>query len=72
VPGGIVGHYACHHRGIQRFRRPLYKSRVADFTVLIEGGSGPQPHASFIEVFGEAAVDHRDWTMEGAGDKQET
>jgi hypothetical protein len=31
--------------------------RVAatDFTVLIEGGSGPQPHRDFIEVSSEAA-----------------
>ena len=26
------------------------------FTVLIEGGIGPQPHPNFIEVFGDAPV----------------
>jgi hypothetical protein len=41
--------------------------RSTEFTVLIEGGIGPQPHPSFIEVFGDAAVDERDRKVEGAG-----
>jgi hypothetical protein len=30
---------------------------VMGFTVLNEGGFGPQPHCGFVGVFGEAAVD---------------
>jgi len=49
-------------------RSPIARLPVADFTVLIEGGSGPQAHPSFIGVFGEAAVDDRDGAVEGAGE----
>ena len=34
----------------------------------IDGGSGPQPHPSFIEVFREAAVDDGKGTVERAGE----
>jgi hypothetical protein len=43
---------------------------VADFTVLIEGGSGPQPHPSFIGVFGAATLNDRQGTVAGAGNDQ--
>jgi hypothetical protein len=42
--------------------------RVAatDFTVLIEGGIGSQPHPSFIEIFSDVALDDRDGAVERA------
>jgi hypothetical protein len=39
---------------------------VADFTVLIEGGSGPQPHPSFIGFFSAAAIDYGPRAVAGA------
>jgi hypothetical protein len=42
--------------------------KVADttFTVPIEGGSGPQPHPDFIDVFCQAAVGGGDGAVAGA------
>ena len=34
---------------IRRVRERIERVAATDFTVLIEGGSGPQPHPSFIE-----------------------
>ena len=36
---------------IRRVRERIERVAATDFTVLIEGGSGPQPHPIFIEVF---------------------
>ena len=35
---------------IRRVRERIERVAATDFTVLIEGGSGPQPHPGFIEV----------------------
>jgi hypothetical protein len=40
---------------IKTLRERIERVAATDFTVLIEGASGPQPHPSLIEVFGEAA-----------------
>jgi hypothetical protein len=37
---------------IRDVRDRIEKVAATDFTVLIEGGSGPQPHCGFIEVSG--------------------
>jgi hypothetical protein len=52
-------------RAIRWVRDPIERVAATDFTVLIEGGSGPQPHPSFIEFFRDAAVNDRDWALEG-------
>jgi hypothetical protein len=39
-------------RAIRLVRDRIERVAATDFTVLIEGGSGPEPHPSFIEVFG--------------------
>ena len=36
---------------IRRVRERIERVAATDFTVLIEGASGPQPHPNFIEVF---------------------
>lgn len=36
--------------GIRAVRDHIERVATTDFTVLIEGGSGPQPHPGFIEV----------------------
>ena len=41
---------------IRSVRDRIERVAATDFTTLIEGGSGPQPHPGFIEVFGDAAV----------------
>ena len=41
---------------IRRVRDRIERVAATDFTVLIEGASGPQPHPSFIEVFCEVAL----------------
>jgi transcriptional regulator with AAA-type ATPase domain len=40
---------------IRSLRDRIERVATTDFTILIEGASGPQPHPSFIEVFGDAA-----------------
>ena len=40
---------------------------LAEFTVLIEGASGPEPHPSFIDLFCVAPVRDRHGTVERAG-----
>ena len=54
---------------IRLVRERIEKVAVTDFTILIEGAIGPEPHPSFIEVFGEAAAYDRDREMAGAGKK---
>ena len=41
---------------IRAVRDRIERVAATDFTVLIEGGFGPQPHRSFIDVSGEAPV----------------
>ena len=51
---------------IRRVRELIERVAATDFTILIEGASGPEPHPSFIEVFREAPVCY--WEVAGAGD----
>jgi hypothetical protein len=51
---------------IRILRDRVERVAVTDFTVLIEGAIGPQPHPNFIEVFGETAFYDGDWEVEGA------
>jgi hypothetical protein len=44
----------CSRTAIRQVRERIERFAATDFTVLIEGASGPQPHRSFIEVFGQA------------------
>ena len=37
---------------IRRVRDRIERVAATDFTALIEGGIGPEPHSGFIEVFG--------------------
>ena len=37
---------------VRAIRDRIERVALTDFTVLIEGGFGPQPHCGFIEVFG--------------------
>jgi hypothetical protein len=46
--------------GIRAVRDRIERVAATDFTVLIEGAIGPQPHPSFIEVFGPTAFGDRD------------
>jgi hypothetical protein len=41
---------------------------MTDFTVLIEGGFGPQPHAAFVVVFDWAALHDGYGPVERAGE----
>ena len=41
---------------IRRVRERIERVAVTDFTVLIEGGSGPQPHPNFIGVSDRPAL----------------
>ena len=36
---------------IRTVRDRIERVAATDFTVLVEGGSGPQPHSDFIDVF---------------------
>jgi hypothetical protein len=54
--------------GIRTVRDRIERVAATDFTVLIEGASGPQPHPGFIEVFGDAAVCGGDGAVAGAGE----
>jgi len=55
-------------RAIRLVRDRIERVASTDFTVLIEGGSGPQPHPDFIEVFSDAAVDYSHRAVAGAGE----
>jgi transcriptional regulator with PAS, ATPase and Fis domain len=41
---------------IRRVRERIERVAATDFTVLIEGAIGPEPHPSFTEVFCQAAL----------------
>jgi hypothetical protein len=55
-------------QAIRLVRHRIEDVAATDFTVLIEGASGPQPHPSFIEVFCEAPVCDGHGTVAGAAD----
>jgi hypothetical protein len=48
-------------------RERIERVAATDFTVLIEGASGPQAHRSFIEVLDPAAVLDGDGAVAGTG-----
>ena len=50
-------------QAIRLVRHRIERVAATDFTVLVEGASGPQPHPSFIEVSGEAAVPYGYWQV---------
>jgi len=60
----LIGSSAAIHAVRERIERVA----VTDFTVLIEGESGPDPHRGFVEVFSQDAVDDGDREVEGAGE----
>ena len=64
--GVSPGQPALRHLGVDRRHRNT--ANGPQLPLPIEGGIGPQPHPSFIEVFGEAALDDRHGPMEGAGE----
>jgi hypothetical protein len=51
---------------IRQVRERIERVAATDSTVLIEGGSGPQPHRGFIEVSGEAAFGGGEREVAGA------
>ena len=54
---------------IRAVRDRIERIAGTDFTVLIEGASGPQPHYGFTTVFGSAAADDGyGAVVAGAGD----
>jgi len=67
--GDAAGRLGCRIRVVSRkFETsvPSRAFRASDFTVLIEGASGPQPHCGFIEVFGKAFLRGGEREVEGA------
>ena len=53
---------------IRRVRERIERVAATDFTVLIEGAIGPQPHPSFVDVFCEAAFGDSHWEVARAGE----
>ena len=53
---------------IRAVRDRIERVAATDFTVLIEGASGPQPHPSFIGFLCQAAFGDRDGEVAGAGE----
>jgi len=53
---------------IRRVRERIERVPATDFTILIEGESGPQPHPSFIGVSCGAAFGRGQGTVAGAGE----
>ena len=51
---------------IRSVRERIERVAVTDFTVLIEGGLGPEPHPGFIAVSGQVAFSGSAGQMEGA------
>jgi hypothetical protein len=47
-------------------RERIERVAATDFTILIEGAIGPQPHPGFIEVSRPAPLGWGRWTVEGA------
>jgi len=54
---------------IRQVRERIERVAATDFTILIEGASGPQPHCGFIEVLCETAFGDSDREVERAGDR---
>jgi len=52
---------------IRAVRDRTERVAATDFTVLIEGAIGSEPHPSVIEVFDQTAVYDGDGEVEGAG-----
>jgi CheY-like chemotaxis protein len=52
---------------IRAVRDRIERVAATDFSILIEGASGPQPHPDFIGVFGQNAVDDGGGAVAGAG-----
>jgi hypothetical protein len=55
-------------RAIRLVRDRIERVAATDFTVLVEGGSGPQPHPNFIDVFCQAAFGGGERAVERAGE----
>src|SRR3954470_6806523 len=55
-------------RAIRLVRERIERVAATDFTALIEGGFGPQPHPNSIGFFPAAALDDRHREVEGAGE----
>ena len=53
---------------IRAVRDRIERVAATDFTVLIEGGIGPQPHPNFIEVFDQAAFSGGERAVAGTGE----
>jgi hypothetical protein len=53
---------------IQQVRKRIERVAATDFTVLVKGASGPQPHPDFVDVFSAAAPDDGEGKVEGAGE----
>jgi hypothetical protein len=53
---------------IRRVRERIEKIAGTDFTVLIEGAIGPQPHRDYVEVSGPTTVGGGEGKVEGAGE----
>jgi proline-rich tail region repeat protein len=53
---------------IRRVRERIERVAATDFTVLIEGAIGPEPHPSFVDVFGEATLGRGQGALAGAGE----
>ena len=56
---------------IRRVRERIERVAATDFTVLIEGGTGPQPHPNFIGVLCGPAVGCGEGEVEGPGEDDE-
>jgi hypothetical protein len=56
---------------MRRLRARVEKIAVTDFTILIEGASGPEPHPGSMGVSCEAAVGRGDGAVEGTGEDLE-
>ena len=54
-------------RAIRLVRDRIERVAATDFTVLIEGASGPQPQPNFTEVFGEVAFHDSERALAEAG-----
>ena len=55
-------------RAIKALRERIERVAAFDFTVLIEGASGPQPHPSFIDFSCEASLGGGEGAVAGAGE----
>jgi hypothetical protein len=62
VAAPLIGSSAA----IRGVRQRIERVAATDFTVLIEGAIGPQPHPSFIEVSDQAALCDRYGAVERA------